>query len=258
MDKLSKLNGIFPLYKPENMTSADCLDKLKHLLVKLVFGGGSEDKKVSMRKFQKMCKVGHGGTLDPIATGVLVVGLGTGCKRLADALKGKKVYRFKAKLGTHFDTYDRTGQLLKQDEELLAGKKVPSEKEILQAKNQFIGDILQRPPLYSAVHVNGKRAYDIARSTKDPMEMMQLEPKPVNISRIELLAYDQPARELEMEMECGGGTYVRSLIVDLANALGTFGHMTELVRTQQGPFKLEECLRLENINTLEQIKSALC
>ena len=103
MDKLAKLNGIFPLFKPENMTSADCLDKLKHILIKLALGSGTEDKKISLKKFQKICKVGHGGTLDPIATGVLVVGLGNGCKKLADALKGKKIYRFKAKLGSHHD-----------------------------------------------------------------------------------------------------------------------------------------------------------
>ena len=118
---------------------------------------------------------------------------------------------------------------------------------------------MQRPPLFSAVHVNGKRAYDIARSKNTAgSESLQLEPKPVHIDKFELLNYNQTTGELEMEVECGGGTYVRSLIVDFAEAIGTLGYMTELVRTQQGPFKLEECLKLDGISSLDQIKLALC
>jgi tRNA pseudouridine55 synthase len=245
MDSLKKLNGIFPLFKPKNITSAACLDDLKRVLQKAILG-----KHVPQRKFAKICKVGHGGTLDPLATGVLIVGLNDGCKLLGKALSGRKVYRFKAKLGQHFDTYDCTGKLVEE-------RTVPGtldRRAIEQVCLQFIGpQVMQRPPPFSAVHVDGQRAYDLARRGT-PVE---LPAKAVRIDRLTLVDYDADSLMLAMEMECGGGTYVRSLIVDLAAALGTCGHMVELERTFQEPFNVEQCLRLEDCSDLERIKGLL-
>lgn len=245
MDSLRKLDGIFPLFKPKGVTSAKCLEDLKRTLQE-----GVCKKPLSQRTFSKICKVGHGGTLDPLATGVLVVGLNGGCKLLGRALSGRKVYRFAARLGEHYNTYDCTGSLLEQ-------MPVPSglsQPTIELACRQFVGpQIMQRPPPFSAVHVGGKRAYDMARAG----ELTELPPKPVRIDRLSFLSYDEPTQILKMEMECGGGTYVRSLIVDLATALGTRAHLVELERTLQEPFSIEQCLQVEECRDLERIQSIL-
>lgn len=243
MDRLKKLNGIFPLFKPSGMTSADALEELKKCLQKLV----GLKKPLSHKQLSKVIKVGHGGTLDPLATGVLVVGLGNGCKQLQSCLSGKKVYRFKARFGTHYDTYDCTGKMV--EERPFDNVNSDSLKE---AMHKFTGQIMQKPPAFSAVHVNGKRAYDLARSG----EKVELAAKPIQIDRFELINYAEDG-EWQAEVECSGGTYIRSLIVDVASALDTVAHMIELTRTQQGLFTLNDCLYLEQLTELTEIEKIL-
>lgn len=247
MDSLRRLNGVLPLFKPAGMTSAECLDAFKQRLIQTASTKG--DKAISLRKFAKICKVGHGGTLDPMATGVLVVGLNAGCKQLGAALSGHKTYRFEARLGAHFDTYDCTGKEVEQ-------KQVPllHVAQIQAAANNFVGPaIMQRPPAFSAVHVDGKRAHELARQGA----AVEIAAKPVRIDRLHILSYDPHTHRLTAEMDCGGGTYVRSLIVDLAIALGTVGHMTCLERIVQSPFSIDDCMRLEDCADLAKVQKAL-
>ena len=244
MDRLKKLNGIFPLFKPSGMTSADALDELKKHMQRLA----GLKKPLNHHQLSKIVKVGHGGTLDPLATGVLVVGLGTGCKELQKCLSGKKTYRLKAAFGKHYDTYDRTGKLVEEkpfDQVTLTS--------LREAILKFTGEVMQKPPAYSAVHVNGKRAYDLARAGKE----VELTAKPVQIYRFELINFAETEGVWEAEVECGGGTYIRSLIDHVASALGTVAHMTELSRTQQGPFVLSDCLHLTELSDLSEIEKSI-
>lgn len=243
MDRLKKLNGILPLFKPSGITSADALEQLKKELQRLA----GLKKPLNHKQLSKLLKVGHGGTLDPMATGVLVVGLGSGCKQLQECLSGGKGYRLKARFGAHYDTYDSTGKVLEE-------KAFDNVNEALlrAAMKKFTGEIMQRPPAFSAVHVQGKRAYELARSG----ESVELPAKPVRIDSFELVSYSAEGGDWEAEVMCGGGTYIRSLIVDVAAALGTVAYMTELTRTQQGPFTLEHCLKLNALD-LEVIEKSL-
>lgn len=233
------------------------------------------------RKF----KVGHGGTLDPMASGVLVIGLGRGCKELAGFLSGHKTYLATGQFGKSFDTLDKTG-VLTGEAPVPEDLNEESYKEILKSK--FTGNIMQRPPAFSAVHVNGERAYDLARrmrkspevkegkeeiletteeitkesttetaDTTSPKELKELElaERPVHIERIEVTRWHLP--EFDLEIVCGGGTYVRSLISDSAKAVGTLGAMYALERTRQGPFGLEDCLKLEDCADLELVRMTL-
>lgn len=215
------------------------------------------------RKF----KVGHGGTLDPMASGVLVIGLGRGCKELSGFLSGHKTYLATGQFGKSFDTLDKTG-VLSGEAPIPETLTEDSFKEIL--KTRFTGDIMQRPPAFSAVHVNGERAYDLARrmrvdgeskegSSEEPSGVkraeLELPERPVHIERIEVTRWELP--EFDLEIVCGGGTYVRSLIADSAKAVGTLGAMYALERTRQGPFGLEDCLKLEDCADLDLVRKTL-
>lgn len=194
-------------------------------------------------------KVGHGGTLDPMASGVLVIGLGGGCKALTAFLSGSKTYRATGSFGKAFDTLDCTGTVTEEQAELPPGLEEPAFNQILQER--FVGDIMQRPPAFSALRVNGERAYDLARQQK----AVELPERPVRIDSIRLLAWDPP--EFRMEVVCGGGTYIRSLIDDSARAAGALAAMYGLERTQQGPFTLEDCLQVSDCADLELIAQRL-
>lgn len=245
MEKLKRLNGIFPLYKRKGISSAEALEELKQ---KLQIISGIK-KPLNGYKFSKILKVGHGGTLDPLATGVLLVGLGSSCKKLHDCLTGSKKYRFIAKFGLHYDTFDCTGKIL---QEKPPGQKIKRD-ELEAAMKKFVGEgVMQKPPPFSAIHVNGKRAYELARSgeTVDPA------PKPVSIKKFELISFSEEDNQWEALVECGGGTYIRSLIVDVAKELNELAFMVDLERVEQGAATVERCLHLEDFTELAQIENA--
>ena len=180
-------------------------------------------------------KVGHAGTLDPLATGVLPLALGEATKTVQFATAGRKHYRFRVSWGTATDTDDREGDVVAQT----AAR--PDAAAIADALPAFTGTIMQRPPAYSAIKVAGRRAYALARAGKPPA----LAARPVEIVELSLLSTaDQD--QAEFEAEVGEGTYIRSLARDLAAALGTLGHIIELRRLSVGRFSEAQAISLDS------------
>lgn len=181
-------------------------------------------------------KAGHGGTLDPLATGLLPIALGEATKTVSWVMDGAKRYRFTAAWGAARETDDREGAVTATSDER------PGEAAIRAALPAFTGTIEQRPPAYSAIKVDGKRAYDLARND----EAVELAPRPVEIKALELI--DRPdADHAVFEVACGKGTYVRSLARDLGEALGCLGHVATLRRTAVGPFTERDAIALAEI-----------
>lgn len=178
-------------------------------------------------------KAGHAGTLDPLATGILPIALGEATKTVPVLQDGRKVYRFTILWGAATTTDDKEGEVVATSEHR------PSEAEVLAALPAFTGTILQAPPAFSAIKVDGERAYDLARAG----EAVVLEPRPVTIRALRLLRHG--AETSDFEMECEKGTYVRSLARDLARALGTCGHVAVLRRTAVGQFDETRAVSLE-------------
>ncbi len=204
---------------------------------------------------QKKLKVGHGGTLDPMASGVLVIGLGTGCKALSTFLSGSKSYTATAKFGKSFDTLDSTGVLV-EEKDLPSDLTMESYQKLLDQR--FTGDIMQRPPAFSAVHVNGVRAYDLARKRQEDADgsaPIELPERKIRIESIHVTEWNLP--DYKIEVVCGGGTYIRSLIADSAIAAGTVAAMYGLERTKQGPFDLASCIQVDECSDLDRITSVL-
>lgn len=205
------LNGLLNLHKPPGVTSRRVVDQVQKLV--------------------RPAKVGHAGTLDPLATGVLVVCVGS-ASRLIEYVQGmRKQYTGTFLLGRRSNTEDIEGEV-----ELLDNPPQPTREEIEKAAAVFSGEIQQRPPAFSALKLQGQRAYDLARAGKE----VELAPRPVLVHRIEVVRYDYP--ELTLDIECGSGTYVRSLGRDLAEWLGTASVMSALVRTAIGSFKLADAV----------------
>jgi tRNA pseudouridine55 synthase len=180
--------------------------------------------------------VGHAGTLDPLATGVLVVCVGRGTKLVDYLHRFSKTYEATFLLGRSSDTEDVTGII-----QPLTKPREPAREEIEQAVPQFLGEIQQQPPAFSALHVSGRRAYKLARKG----HVVELQPRTIVVQRFELQRYDYP--ELHVEIECGSGTYVRSLGRDLARAVGTEAVMSQLRRTHVGPFEVACAISPEQV-----------
>lgn len=192
-----------------------------------------------VRALTGAAKAGHGGTLDPQATGVLPVALGEATKTVAYAVGGAKVYRFTVRWGESRSTDDAEGKVTAESDVR------PTADDICKALPAFTGDIDQVPPVYSAIKVGGRRAYALARADKP----VRLQPRRVHVDHIGLLG--QPdADHAEFEVTAGKGTYMRSLARDLALALGTVGHITALRRTSVGPFTEEQAISLDNLAAL--------
>lgn len=207
-----KLEGFLNLDKPRGLTSRDAVD----LVVRMV---------------GRRVRVGHAGTLDPLATGVLVVAIG-GATRLIERVQGQpKVYRTTVRLGVRSDTLDADGTVVEAE-----GFGIPSETAVRAAIAAQVGVIRQVPPAYSALKLGGRRAHELARAG----EVVELAARPVTVGRIDLLGYDWP--RVELEIACGGGTYIRSIARDLGEALGCGGLVEVLTRTRIGPFRLEEAI----------------
>lgn len=184
-------------------------------------------------------KAGHAGTLDPAATGVLAVALGEATKTVPYITDALKCYRFRVVLGASTTTDDAEGQVLDTRD------RRPTDAEIMAALDAFRGEITQVPPQYSAVKVDGERAYDLAREG----EAMELAARPLWVERLEVLARPD-ADHVDLEMVCGKGGYVRSIARDLGRALGCLGHVQWLRREWSGPFCASEGVSLEDIDRL--------
>ena len=191
-------------------------------------------------------KAGHGGTLDPLATGVLPIALGEATKTVPFVMDGRKEYRFTLSFGEARSTEDGEGDVTATSD------RRPTDQEIRAALPAFVGDIQQMPPAFSALKIDGKRAYELARAG----EAVDLEPRQVTIERLELLARPD-ADHADFVVGCGKGTYIRSLGRDLAVALGTVGHLSALRRTVAGPFREEGAISLSKLEALGHIPPLL-
>lgn len=223
MSKKTKINisGWLVLDKPAGVSSTQALGRARWLL--------------------NAAKAGHGGTLDPFATGVLPLAFGEATKLVSHILDGGKSYRFTVRWGEARDTDDLTGAVIAQSDAR------PVRETILAALPRFCGNISQIPPQYSALHVDGERAYDLARAG----ETVTLSARQVTVSHFELL--DRPdADHAVFEVTCSKGTYVRALARDLGAFLGCFGHVTALERLASGPFTLDQAISLEKLEEIVQ------
>lgn len=211
----NNLNGILLVNKPKDFTSRDVVNKLTHIL--------------------KTKKIGHTGTLDPIATGVLVVCIGNTTK-LCELLTSKyKEYIATIKLGIKTDTLDITGNIIEQKEYQV------TEEQIINTLNSFKGTSTQTTPIYSAVKVNGKKLYEYAREGIE----VTLPTREINITNIELISFKDD--EITFKTTVSKGTYIRALIDDICTKLNTVGTMSSLTRTKQGNYTIEDTYTLEQI-----------
>lgn len=195
---------------------------------------------------KKKIKVGHAGTLDPLATGVLVIAVGRATKLIQFVQQMPKEYVGTFELGKTSDTEDITGEVVRCEVE-----SIPTLEEVQQAIKPLIGQILQRPPCYSALHVDGRRAHELARKG----EQFELEARPIVVHEIEIVRYEFP--QLVLRIKCGSGTYVRSLGRDVGEHLGCGAVMTELVRTAVGNFTLENSNGVEDFPESRTVEDAL-
>jgi tRNA pseudouridine55 synthase len=192
----------------------------------------------AVRRAFRIKRVGHGGTLDPAASGLLAVALGSATRLLPYAPLEPKRYLFGIRFGVETDTLDSAGTTTK------SGGGVPSETALRAALPSFCGRIMQVPPDYSAVKIDGVRAYRMARAGKTPV----IEPRRVEVHSLSLLAWDEGSGEARLEASCSGGTYVRSLARDIAAMLGTFGHAHFIRRTALGPFLVATATPFDKCN----------
>jgi tRNA pseudouridine55 synthase len=184
----------------------------------------------------KRVKVGHAGTLDPLATGLLIILIGRATRMCEQFMADTKEYTTAIDLSVTNPTYD-----LESETEPVPVAAPPSREDIEQALTAFVGDIQQTPPAHSAMKVGGRRAYTLARSGQDP----KLEPRPVRIDRLDITGYSWPS--LELTITCGKGTYIRSLARDIGQALGTGGILTALRRTRTGSFLVDDAEQLADL-----------
>lgn len=213
------MNGILCIDKPQDFTSFDVVAKLRGIL--------------------GMKRIGHAGTLDPMATGVLPVFVGTATKACDIMPDNSKSYRAGFLLGQTTDTQDITGKILTTSD------KPVSEDDINKVLPEFKGKILQIPPMYSAVQVNGQRLYDLARQGIE----VERKPREIEVEKINLIDYDEKTRTGNITISCGKGTYIRTIIHDIGGKLGCGGIMTSLVRTSASGFTLDDCYTLEQVQT---------
>lgn len=194
-----------------------------------------------LKRLSRAKKVGHAGTLDPLASGVLPIAFGEATKTVSFAMDGRKVYRFKVRWGVETNTDDSEGKTV------LASEARPSPESICAVLEKFTGTIEQTPPHFSALKVDGERAYDLAREG----EAVLLAPRAIEIHRLALV--ETPDKDHAVfEAECGKGTYVRALARDMGRALGCLGHVCELRRTQVGPFMERDSVTIEEVERLAQ------
>lgn len=218
--------GFLNVYKPQGKTSHDVV--------------------AILRRITKIKQIGHTGTLDPFAEGVLPICIGKST-RLIEYLNDDKAYIGTVKLGESTTTYDTEGEVVKSSE-----KRVKLQ-EVELALEQFRGEILQLPPIYSAIKVNGKKLYEYARKGEE----VKIEPRKINISKLKVVSFDEERQLLEIYIECSKGTYIRSIANDLGESLGCYGHLIKLVRTKAGKFELDKTIKLDELQTKEDVQAKL-
>lgn len=219
-------SGVLNLDKPSGVTSRDVVN-----LVGKALG--------------KSTKVGHAGTLDPLASGVLVVCVGAATRLIEYVQRMPKTYRAVIRLGARSDTLDADGTITETPDPV-----IPGLAEVQEALKTQVGTIQQVPPQFSALKVDGQRAYDLARAGRE----VELAARPVRVDAIELVAYEWP--RLEILVTCGAGTYIRSIARDVGDALACGGLIEVLVRTRIGPFAQEDALDPRGL-TVEAVNEAL-
>lgn len=206
------------------------------LIVDKPSGLGSTDVVTLVKRAFNAQKAGHGGTLDPLATGLLPVAFGAATKTVPYVMDGTKTYRFTLKFGEARNTDDADGQVVGTSDVR------PSDAQIEAALPAFRGEIMQVPPAYSAVKIGGERAYDLAREG----QALEIAPRPARVDRFELM--ERPNADTAVfHVESGKGVYMRSLARDLARAVGTVGHIAALRRLRVGPFREEHAIPLDRI-----------
>ncbi len=213
------MNGLIIINKPKGYTSHDVVNKI--------------------RKILNIKQIGHTGTLDPNATGVLPILIGNATKISKYLIEHKKQYLATIKLGEKTDTGDEEGQVIEKRTTI----EVITKSKIEEVLNSFIGTKTQIPPMYSAIKVKGKKLYEYARQGK----IVEVKPREIEIYKIKLLSSNK-IDEITFEVECSKGTYIRTLCEDIAKKLGTIGYMKELKRTKVNEFKLEKSINLEDLN----------
>ncbi|KAL2078036.1 hypothetical protein ACEWY4_025721 [Coilia grayii] len=243
LSKLQSLNGILAIYKKCGPTSADVLNSFKEKLLK---EAGIANPNPRKRKKQAL-KIGHGGTLDSAASGVLVVGIGDGTKMLTTMLAGSKKYTAVGELGKATDTHDATGSVVQEK-----NYDHVTRETLEEHLQKFTGDIMQVPPLYSALKKDGQR---LSVLLKKGQEVEAKPARPVTVYSLSVTDFSPPL--FTLDIECGGGFYVRSLVDDLGKALSSCAHVRELVRTKQGQFTLDEHTLREDRWTVEHVTAAL-
>ena len=221
------INGeILYFNKPLNWTSFDVVNRVRRILCRTLD--------------QKKLKVGHAGTLDPLATGVIVLCTGKATKRIEELQYGVKEYIATLQLGATTPSYDL---------EHPVDKTYPTEhitrKRIDETIQRFVGEIWQVPPVYSAVKIDGKRAFDYARKG----QKVEIKPKLLVIDEIEVLEFNETDMQLTIRVVCSKGTYIRALARDIGEALLSGAHLTALQRTQVGDIRLEDCMEVEDFIT---------
>lgn len=209
------MNGIINVLKPPHMTSSDVV--------------------VSLKKILNFSKVGHMGTLDPGAAGVLLVGIGKSTRLFSYLLNSKKFYRATFRFSISTDTEDSYGKITG------VSSIVPDKEAVLRALKGFTGEIMQCPPKYSAVNIGGRRAYDKARANED----FEIKPKKVFVEKFELIS--KSGEFFEFDIVCTSGTYIRSLCSDLALSLKTIAYMSSLIRMSSGNFIIQDAYSLDEI-----------
>ena len=219
------LDGWLIIDKPPGLTSTDVVNRVR-------------------RAFDAQ-KAGHGGTLDPLATGILPIAFGAATKTVPYVMDGTKLYRFTLRFGEARDTDDADGRVTATSPDR------PTDEQIRAALPQFRGDIMQIPPTYSAVKVAGERAYDLAREGRPPA----LEPRPARVDTFELVERPDPDTAV-FEVASGKGVYMRSLARDLARACATLGHVAALRRLRVGPFTEAQAIPLDKLRATDDTAPA--
>ena len=214
-----KINGWINLNKPEGISSSKCV--------------------ITLKKILNVKKIGHAGTLDPLASGVLPIAIGEATKSIRFVSDEHKTYTFNIYWGVETSTDDKEGTIIRKT------KRRPKESTILENIEKFIGEIDQMPPIYSAIKINGKRAYTIARSGKTP----ELKKRKVTIFKF-ILKKIISEDEAEFTVKCSKGTYIRSLARDLGNEIGVLGHISMLKRDEVGTFLNNRSISLDQIKKL--------
>lgn len=218
--------GFLNIYKPQGKTSHDVV--------------------AILRRITKIKQIGHTGTLDPFAEGVLPLCIGKST-RLIEYLEDDKAYIGTVQFGKSTTTYDIEGEEVNISDEKI------SLEDLENALPNFHGEIKQLPPIYSAIKVNGKKLYEYARKGEE----VEIKPREVNIHKLEVVNFNEEKQTAELLIECSKGTYIRSIAHDLGEALGCYGHLVKLVRIKAGQFKIENSIKLDDLESIEQVSKKL-